>query len=243
MARLEYKYYIPDSYLDGLRRDILPFLKYDDFALKMPQKEYTVKSLYLDSPQLHTYQEKLMGVKERHKYRIRGYNELNEDSVVFLEIKRKDMDYITKDRAMLLYQNLEKFIAMKDFSLLSPGKNAAAYHSGARNFLYYFHLCQLKPVVVVTYDREAYHCRFGTDLRVTFDKNIRTRPGRSFSDIFVDEKMEPSLSGCFVLEVKFSRIIPGWLPKVLLKYNVFRDSASKYLMSVDTTLNKHLIYK
>lgn len=244
MARLEYKYYIPDSKLDDLRRDILPFLKFDPYMLRGGRKEYTVKSVYLDSLQLHTYQEKESGVKERNKYRIRGYNQPNEDSIVFLEIKRKDQDYISKDRAKLPYRNLERFLQTKDFSLLSctPQSSAESYKASARNFLYYYSLYQLRPVVVVTYDREAFECKFGTDLRVTFDKNIRTRPASSVCDIFPDEKMTPALKGMFVLEVKFSKIVPSWIPRVLNRHNIFRDSASKYLMSINSTINNSLLY-
>ncbi|MGE5364553.1 MAG: polyphosphate polymerase domain-containing protein [Bacteroidota bacterium] len=236
MARLEYKYYIPYIHLDQLRRDIIPYLKYDAFALKTPRKEYTVKSVYLDSPGFITYHEKDMGIRARHKYRIRGYNEESDDSIVFLEIKRKDVDFISKDRAKLLYRNLDQFIETKDYSLLAGSNGTADY---ARNFLYYYHLYQLKPVVVVTYEREAFECGFGTDLRITFDKNIRTRPAQSCSDIFSDEQMKISLKDYFVLEVKFSTIVPSWVPRVLNKYNVFRDSASKYLMCVNTTFNSN----
>lgn len=204
MARLEYKYYIPNHYQDELRRDVMPFLKYDPFALKMPKKEYVVKSVYLDSPQMHTYHEKLIGIKERCKFRVRGYNDLTDDSIVFLEIKRKNLDYITKDRAKLKFNNLKEFIQTSDFNLLAGSTPVISnkYRNSARNFLYYYHLYQLKPVVNVVYNREAFECKFGTDIRITFDKNIRTRKVSSFTDVFSHEEMKTSLRNYFVLEVK-----------------------------------------
>ncbi|MDP4190332.1 MAG: polyphosphate polymerase domain-containing protein [Bacteroidota bacterium] len=242
MARLEYKYYIPELYLDELRHDILPFLVYDSFTLLRPNKEYTVRSIYLDSPQLHTYQEKLIGTKERHKYRIRGYNEQSDSSIVFLEIKRKDIEFVSKDRAKLLYSDLDKFLDTKDNSLLNCPDNERELHkSAARNFLYYYYLYQLRPAVIVTYEREAFECKFNTGLRVTFDKNIRSRPANSFTTLFGDEGMVASLKNYFVLEIKYHKIVPGWLPKVMSKYNVFRDSASKYMMSIDASYNHNYL--
>jgi len=234
MARLEYKYYIHFRDLDNLRRDVQPFLEYDTFTNVNTKKEYTVRSVYLDSFKRLAYHEKSDGLRIRKKFRIRGYNELADDSHVFLEIKRKDSDYISKDRAPLLYCELQKFFETRDLSyILSLKNDALKRKDNARNFLYYFFLHNLKPYVVVSYEREAYECKFGSGLRVTFDKNVRTRETKSFSDLFSNNNMIPSMKKYFVLEVKFHRVLPGWLPSILKKYNIIRESVPKYSLSVD----------
>jgi SPX domain protein involved in polyphosphate accumulation len=238
MQRLEYKYYIPERNLGNLRNDILPYLNHDIYAKFRPNYEYTVRSIYLDSDRLHTYHEKLSGVKERNKYRVRAYNQQTDDSIAFIEIKRKDEDFISKDRSKIRCTDIESFLRTKNFSLLvGSHRDKADREMSARNFLYYYFLHQLKPTVLITYEREAFECKYGTGLRITFDKNIRAKYTSSFSDIFVDEKMTPSLVGFFVLEVKFHKIVPNWLPRVMNKYDIFRDSASKYVMSIDATNN------
>ena len=242
MARLEYKYYMPNEYLDDLRYDIQPFLVPDIFMKDRLEKEYTVRSIYLDTFELSSYYEKLAGIKVRNKFRIRGYNQRADDSIVFLEIKRKDADYISKDRAPLYFTDLKKFLDTKDFSLIHSLKNDSLkrkQHAG--NFVYYYLLKNLKPYINVVYDREAFECKFGSGLRITFDKNIRTTPTESFDNLFEENNMVTSLKKYFVLEVKFNHIVPSWLPAVMKKYNVFRDSASKYVMSVDVRDNNRFV--
>lgn len=243
MQRLEYKYYIPEKHLASLRADVLPYLNHDIYAKNRPNYEYTVRSVYLDSNKLHTYHEKLAGIKERCKFRIRSYNQPAEDSIAFVEIKRKDEDFISKDRSKVLYKNVESFLETKDFSLLvGSRRDQTNRETSARNFLYYHSLYQLKPTVVITYEREAFECKYGTGLRITFDKHIRARATNSYDELFVDEKMKPALINFFILEIKFHKIVPNWLPRVMNNYDVFRDSASKYVMSIDVTNNTILKY-
>ena len=235
MARLEYKYFIPFESIDNLRNDILPYLTGDNFSKDLPNNEYTVRSIYLDSPGMLTYFEKIDGVKKRNKFRIRGYNEKQDDSIVFLEIKRKDVDYVSKDRVPVLYKDLNEFLKTKDNTLIKTfRRDFADTQSSVRNFFYYYYLHSLKPVVVVTYEREAYECKFGSGLRITFDKNIRTKNTNSFSDLFDDNEMTLLFNDCFVLEVKYGSLLPAWLPMVMKKYDVCRKSISKYSTSIDT---------
>jgi hypothetical protein len=236
MSRFEYKYYIPNIYLDELRRDFMPYLKYDQYMNLSGKKEYTVRSIYMDSPNLLTYYQKVDGHKERNKFRIRGYDKKVENSLVFVEIKRKDVDQVSKDRIKLLYRDLEKFMQTNDYSLL-PNYSSSVMHQreGIRNFLYYYNLYQLEPTVLIIYDREAFECPFGSGLRVTFDKNIRAKATKTFQELYTNENLTNSLKDYFVLEIKFHKSIPNWLPAAMRKYDAFRDSASKYMMSIEST--------
>jgi hypothetical protein len=233
MTRLEYKYYFPMDYLDELRRDIMPFLEYDHYSGLIQKKEYTVRSIYLDSPGMLTYREKDAGLMYRNKYRIRGYNLLSKDSVVFLEIKRKENDFVSKNRAPLFYGDLERFIGTRDFSLILNSKEMEERKADARKFMYYFLLYNLKPAVIVAYEREAFECKYNSGLRITFDKNVRTRITNSYNNLYDDINMMPTFENHFVLEIKFHKIIPFWLPAVLKKYNTSRESVSKYATSID----------
>lgn len=242
MSRLEYKYYFPLEYLDELRKDVNVFLNRDTFTDLSPKKEYTVRSIYLDSPQFSTFYEKLAGLKSRLKFRIRSYNHLTEDSLVFLEIKRKENDFVSKDRAPLAYTNLEELIRTKDLSLLvNGGNNTTKKQEGARNFFYYFELYNLKPAVLIVYEREAFECKFGSGLRITFDKKLRARLVNSYLD-FSDEKMIPTIRDVFVLEVKFNRIIPPWLTKILSKFDTSREAISKYVIGLEKSIRNHCLF-
>jgi len=67
--RLEYKYKIPVSKLDLLRKRISAFVEPD--LQYHENSEYSVKSIYFDTSQLRFYNEKIEGLKDRRKIRIR----------------------------------------------------------------------------------------------------------------------------------------------------------------------------
>ncbi|MCC6551075.1 MAG: polyphosphate polymerase domain-containing protein [Ignavibacteriaceae bacterium] len=235
MHRSEYKYFIPVSRLDELRREILPYVSYDPHLARAKRTEYTVRSIYYDSPGLMTYHEKLAGLRERRKYRIRAYNDSSPEAVVFTEIKRKDGDHIWKDRASLLTGNIQEFLRTGSIELLlskNGDRRAAEIYAG--NFLYFMKTHRLSPVILITYEREAFQCPYGTELRITLDKNIRADICHSEEELFNEDFNGLVVKDNFVLEVKFREMIPGWLPRVIQKYNTQRTSASKYVMGMES---------
>ena len=102
--RREYKYLISYNDIDRLRKRIIPYVDVDNFAAEGNQ--YTVRSIYFDTSSLKYYNEKIEGIKIRKKIRVRGYNQKADESVVFLEIKRKNENIVNKNRSALKYYNL-----------------------------------------------------------------------------------------------------------------------------------------
>lgn len=201
----------------------------DPFAKKMPGGEYLVRSVYYDNDRHSTYKEKIDGVKLRNKFRIRGYNSRTEDSIVFLEIKRKESDFISKDRARLRLKDAAALFSSKDYNkyiIESPSREKEL--AQARNFLYYYYSLPLKPVYQVVYNREAMQCRFGSGLRITFDKFVRSTPVSSLESLFSDDHLKHMWPGFFTLEIKFHQVLPTWLPRILNRFDLTRTSASKY---------------
>lgn len=231
MHRLEYKYLIPENRMSDLRTDVLNFLVYDKYSSMMPRKEYSVRSIYFDTNGMLTYHQKIDGIKKRSKYRIRGYNKSEHNQTIFLEIKSKDVDYISKERSPMPLNCLDEFFGNDGSE--NSGNRADQTSAGPGRFLYYYYLYQLQPKVNVVYEREAFECRSGSGLRITFDKNLRAGRVSSFTELYNEEEMPLCIKGYFVLEVKFNRIIPAWLPMVLNKYNVVRQAVSKYVIGID----------
>ncbi|MCK5838303.1 MAG: VTC domain-containing protein, partial [Bacteroidales bacterium] len=116
--RLELKYLAPVHLLDQIRSDVLIYTDYDKHVLARPDKQYTVRSIYYDTMRLEYYYEKIAGIKRRKKIRIRGYNDpdLNPNCIteVFLEIKRKNNNFISKNRSRVLYCDLENLLTNGD---------------------------------------------------------------------------------------------------------------------------------
>lgn len=230
MQRVEYKYLVPVDKLESFRNDILPYLDYDPYTTVQPDKEYTVRSIYFDTPSLKSYYEKIAGLKIRNKFRLRGYNSADENTHTFLEIKRKDAEYVSKDRALLQYKKVNDFLLSSD---VAESDFQNGQYKSAKNFLYYFISYGLQPVVLVVYEREAFTCALGSNLRVTFDKNLRSSLAHSTDMLFSEEKWKRSLANFFVLEIKYYKVLPYWVPQVIKKYNLQREAISKYTICID----------
>lgn len=230
--RLEYKYLVDVSKTDALRKALSPYITFDSEYNDKP--EYTVRSIYFDTSQLTYYHEKIEGLKIRKKLRIRGYNQVNDNSVIFLEIKRKNENYIGKNRSALKFQNLEEFIRTKDYQSYILSENGYAGSSAdAEKFLHHIYKQSLKPVVLVSYDREAYFSKFDNRLRLTFDKNIRYMMFPSMDQLYDDNDLKQAMPKYFIFEVKFRNGFPVWLSSILTKFNLSRMALSKYTICLD----------
>ena len=70
---------------------------------------YMIRSLYFDDCYECAYEEKLAGVEARSKYRIRIYN--YSDSIIKLECKHKEGQYIHKTSATLTRAEVEQIVS------------------------------------------------------------------------------------------------------------------------------------
>ncbi len=236
--RLEYKYWISDQYLDEFRADLLPYMSNDPYAASRPEKQYTVRSVYLDTRKMESYHQKLDGIRYRNKFRIRGYNTLDSSSAVFLEIKQKNIDFISKTRVKTPYQDFLKLLNSWNPDEIESYKKPDVRQS-ADKFIFHYLSENLMPVTNVTYDREAFFCNYASNLRISFDKAIRTRYPESISDIHGDHNLTVCRPGYTVIEIKFYQILPAWVPAIVSKYKLRREAISKYTMCVDTLRKQH----
>jgi SPX domain protein involved in polyphosphate accumulation len=172
--RFEYKYVIPNERLEAIRRDLLPFMVHDPYALREKNHQYTVRSIYFDTPRLDVYHEKIEGLHMRRKLRIRTYNKKHDDSTAFLEIKMKVNQRGMKHRAAVRSDDIPDFLRLKspEQFILTDGNQAVA-QDRARRFLFHIIRASMSPVVLVTYEREAFLGRFDRTLRITVDRHLR----------------------------------------------------------------------
>lgn len=240
MLRREYKYLVPLNLIDELRNEFMPYLELDNYSLIRPNKQYTVRSIYFDTHHLDYYHEKLDGLKNRKKIRIRGYNELTDKSIAVLEIKRKIGDFIDKTRSLFFYQdlyellcsgNIEEFILSKDKLNIEEAKR------------FFFHVTKniVIPTSLVVYDREAFFSKFDSNIRITFDKNLRYKSFPKLADLYEDHILKPAMTKVFLLEMKFYRGYPEPFQRIINKFKLKRISYSKYVTCIDTDNSFHII--
>ena len=226
----EIKYLIPNNLYPKLKELMLPYLRLDKYAGPPESPQYTVRSVYYDTQNLRFYHEKKDGIKKRIKVRIRGYNQHNEDSIVFLELKRKRNNQIFKNRYPVYYKNINKILQSEIEVDDTPLKKK---NSDREKFLFNYHSMSLRPVLLVIYEREAYHYRFNSDLRITFDSNVRSIKPVNIDSLFADQHTIPTFRNSFVLEIKSSAPFPSWIFSVIKQLHLQNRSVSKYVLSLD----------
>ena len=200
------------KYIISLREAEL--LKYRLRALLRPDPHvradgsYFIRSLYFDDTDYRAYHEKIAGVKERTKYRIRFYN--MDDSRITLEKKSKDGDFSGKESVRISRELAEAF--------LTGGEELRDTEELARE------LARLrqngwKPAVLVDY--------------VTIDTELRTAPFKT--NLFDDRALTvPVLDeGEAVLEVKYDAFLPAPVRALLEGVTKQRCAVSKYTKCLD----------
>jgi hypothetical protein len=235
-GRVEYKYLVPNSLQDDIRADLRPFMLADALGGQQRNGEYTVRSIYYDTPRLECYDTKSDGLKDRRKFRIRGYGQPKPDSLVFLEIKRKCAQFIEKHRAPLLHRDLQQFLTSPDldrYIIQSNGNDKE--RRDAERFLYHYYRRRLTPAVLVVYDREAFLGRFDPAIRITFDKALRGTPFPLLEDLYDDDGLQPALAHSWIFEVKFFRCaLPAFVRSIIRRYQLPRMALSKYAICLDS---------
>ena len=102
-------------------------------------------------------------------------------------------------------------------------------HTQIANEIDYFldYYKTLHPAVFLSYEREAFYARDGSDFRITFDDNILCRQ----EDLSLESEVygTPILpEGKVLMEIKCSGGIPLWMTHVLSEEHIYKTSFSKY---------------
>ncbi len=189
-----------------------------------PAGEYFIRSLYFDDAAQTSYFEKLAGVSDRKKYRLRIYN--LEDGVIKLECKEKRGDRIKKRSASVTRECADR-LCKGDFSLLSGSEDPLCKEVFAIS-----RTRGLYPSAVVDYDREAY-LHPVSNVRLTFDKALHA--GIAGSDIFDQDLPTVPIfaDGSVIFEVKYDDILPKHLQKIIANAHGQRLALSKFTMCRD----------
>ena len=181
--------------------------------------EYHIRSLYFDTINDDALEEKIAGVGNRKKYRIRIYN--FSDRVIKLECKSKYGDLISKQSVSIPRELADQLIAG------DPEGLQRMRHPLLHDVYREMKTRLLRPVVIVDYIREAY-IHPAEEVRITFDKQIRT--GLYQTAMFdasiptypvFDDPVE-------VLEVKYDEFLPTYMQAILSGVTAQRSAVSKY---------------
>ena len=216
--RCEKKYILSKEQSLLLKNQLMRVLSPDFHSLN---GSYNVRSLYFDSLENIDFHEKLDGIQNRKKIRLRIYD--RNPNVIKLEVKEKEGDY-QKKQTLFLSQKEADEIILKNYNILLRREEDLAKQL-------YIIMTQgaYHPSVIVEYERRAFvHPDFNT--RITFDENVRE--SEFVSGFFTRELPAfPVYRDNVVLEVKYTDFLIGAVQILLEQYQPFQVSVSKYAMS------------
>ncbi len=203
--RHELKFFIARPQYEVLSRTLKGVLHLDPNAVRNGGS-YHIRSLYFDTVFDDALHDKINGVKDRDKYRIRIYN--LSDREIFMECKTKVGALISKRSAKISRDLAEQIIACDPSGLENT-------QSGLLRDIYReMRTRLLHPVVIVDYEREAY-LHPAEEVRITFDMKVRS--GLNSIELF--DPTVPTVPVLdrddIILEVKYNRVLPPYIADVL----------------------------
>ncbi len=243
MLRYERKYLIPYSKLDDLRKRITSFVRPDIYALEngngLPQ--YSVRSIYLDTANLDCHNEKTEGIELRKKFRIRSYNDYHSEKLAVLEIKRKVENRIKKHRSFTAFRHIEELMNTANIDKYIRPELSPHALEDAQRFFFHVKKNNMRPTVLIVYEREAYHGLLDQGVRITFDKNIRSSLYPHWKDLFNTKGLKHLFPSHFILEIKyFTDQMPVWAKSMIQEFHLRNDALSKYTLGYDVNTRKHI---
>lgn len=211
--RYEMKYLITAEQRQIITEKIKPHMNGDEWG------KSTVCNLYYDTPDYLLIRRSVEKPVYKEKLRLRSYGTANEDSTVFIELKKKYKKVVFKRRIPMKYPEAINY--------LQTGKHTenSQLLSETDYFLSFYKA--LEPKVFISYEREAFFSKDDHDFRLTFDSNILWRSDNlSLCSPAGGKKLLPD--GIFLMEIKTGTAVPLWLTEILTEMKIFRTSFSKY---------------
>lgn len=209
-----------------------------------------VTSLYFDTPDRSLISRSLEKPLYKEKLRVRWYNRLEDDTRVYIEIKKKFDGIVYKRRVgcsrgamrAFLTQGMPYEQACERFPLANEEERAEAV--APRSLQISREISQfmeahrpLTPSMYIMCERTAYASpapmaerevgEAGSDLRITFDSGIAYRDVRAQPGVRAGYRPLLAL-GDVIMEVKTAFAFPLWLVEALSGCEAYPSSFSKY---------------
>lgn len=198
-------------------------------------KFYTISNIYYDTADNRLIRSSLQKPVYKEKIRLRAYGVPKKDDLVFMEFKKKFRGVVNKRRTPLMLN--EAYTFALTHRLESDGEYVN--RQVLKELTYAFDLYNAVPKVYIAYDRCACCSKENADLRITFDKNIRTR--REFLRLEVGEFGRLLLErDMIIMEIKHREVMPVWLVEELNSLSIRKISFSKYGTEYERMLRERL---
>lgn len=220
--RYEIKYLLTSGQKERILQAMEGYMALDKYG------RTTIRNIYFDTDSYRLIRRSIEKPAYKEKLRVRSYAQADPGSPVFVELKKKFDSVVYKRRLSMPEKQ-----AMDWLRSGADGPEDSQIAREIRYFADYYRT--LRPVVFLSYEREAYYCRDGGDFRVTFDDHILCRQ----KDLSLESKPggTPILEeGKVLMEIKTSGGIPLWMTQVLTREHICKTSFSKYGTAYETLI-------
>lgn len=219
--RYEHKYLLDRKTYEKVIATINEHMNMDLYNID--GKPYTISNIYYDTPDDFLIRASLSKPLYKEKLRLRSYGVSQMNSKVFLEIKKKCRGLVNKRRTALVLGEAYDFVENR----IAPTKKEYMNTQVVNEIKYFLNVYNLKPRLYLAYDRIAYFDRDNSDLRISFDMNIRSR--RYDLGLELGDYGKQLLDrGIYLMEIKTALAMPLWLTHMLAELDIKRSSFSKY---------------
>lgn len=211
--RYEFKYLMDVGQQQAVLEAMAPYMVPDEYS------HSSIRNLYLDTPDFRLIRRSLEKPIYKEKLRVRSYGRAEEHAQVFVELKKKYRSVVYK-RRISLPQNQAR--ACLDGARPWPDSQIGAELAYTMDFYK-----TLRPLVFLSYERDAFHGVEDPEFRVTFDTQILYRR----EELTLNSKPwgVPILpAGQVLMELKVSGGLPIWMAHTLSELRIFKTSFSKY---------------
>lgn len=179
---------------------------------------YFIRSLYFDTPDSADYEDKVLGISDRRKVRLRLYD--TDARQVRLEIKEKSGSYSHKTGVWVSREDAQGLIAGRTQALFNDASPQA------RRIWLHFAREPRRPAALIDYERTAWTMPVER-VRITLDEHVRAAKSSALFDPAVP--MVGVHSGrVVILEVKYDRYLPSYMRRALSSVGAQNMSISKY---------------
>ncbi len=238
--RTEIKYQLNDKLCHEFRERLKPYMEAD--AYSKGDDCYLISNIYYDTPDNELIRRSLDKPVYKEKLRLRSYGTRKPEDTVFLEVKKKYDGIVNKRRTKIILQDAYRFIDNKTFTNADGTTELPEFmNTQVMKELTYFVNCyrNIQPALYLSYERSAMFSKTDSNLRMTFDRNIKTRRydlGLHYGDY--GDLLLPE--GIWIMEIKADAAIPVWLTELLTEYKVFPNTFSKYGTEYSRTMKEKL---
>lgn len=220
--RFEKKFIVTKEQFRRMMPTVLDHMDADAYCID--GKSYKLVNLYFDDDEDSIIRESVRKPKYKEKLRIRSYDiPKDENSIVYIEIKRKFKGVVTKRRAGFPYKDVMRYLETGEH----PKTDSYIYNQVLDEIDEFLKQYPCYPKLFLSYDRHAYFMKDDPETRLTFDENILSR--RDDLDLLHGNYGEPLLpEDKMIMEIKFSGAVPLWFSRLASSEGIFRTPFSKY---------------